>query len=47
MSLDRTLGDVQIAGDLGIVATLKQEIDDLLFAGTHRSQPLLHWICTS
>jgi len=43
MSFDRALGDVKVAGDLGIVATLEQEIDDLLLAGTDGSQSLLHW----
>jgi len=43
MSLDRALGDVQVASDFGIVTALEQEIDDLLFAGSHGSQRLVHF----
>ena len=47
MSFDRTLGDVQVASDLGIVTALEQEFDDLLFAGSHGSQHLVHFTFTS
>ena len=33
MSFDRTLGNVQIASDFGVVAPLEQKVDDLLLAG--------------
>jgi hypothetical protein len=47
MSFDRALGDVEIASDFGIVTALEQEFDDLLFAGSHGSQRVVHFTFTS
>ena len=35
MCFDGPLGDVQIASDFGIVTTLQEQVDDLLFPRPH------------
>jgi len=47
MSFNGALGDVQIASDFGVIASLQQKIDDLLFAGTHLAELLFHNTFTS
>jgi len=44
VSFNRALGNVQIASDFGIVAALQQQIDDLLFPGTHFVEFFFHCI---
>ena len=47
MSFDRTLGDIQIASDLGVVTPLQQKVDNLLLPWTHFAELLFHSTCTS
>ena len=35
MSFYRSLGDIQIASDFGVVAPLQQQLSNLLFPWTH------------
>jgi hypothetical protein len=42
MSFDRTLGDIQIASDLGVVASLEQKVNNLPLSGPHGAGDLLH-----
>ena len=42
MSFDGALGDVQITSDLGVVASLEQQVNDLPFAGSHRAGQFFH-----
>jgi hypothetical protein len=47
MSFHSTPGHFELAGDLGVVASLQQQIDDLLFARTEPNSLLLHLILPS
>lgn len=42
MSLDRALGDIQIASDFGVVAPLQQKIYNLPLSGSRGAGDLLH-----
>jgi len=42
MGFDSALGDIQILCDLGVVATLKQQVNDLLFAISQLANLLFH-----
>ncbi len=42
MSFDRALSDIQIAGDLGVVAPLEQQFHNLALSGPHGAGDLLH-----
>ena len=42
MGFDRALGDIQIASDLGVVAPLEQEFDNLPLSRPHGAGDLLH-----
>jgi len=42
MCFDGALGDIQVAGDFRVVASLQQQIDDLALAGSHLIKLLFH-----
>jgi hypothetical protein len=42
MSFDGALGHVEVTSDLGVIASLQQEIDDLLFPGPDLAEVLIH-----
>ena len=42
MSLDGALGNMQIASDFRVIASLKQKIDDLPLPGSHLVKFLFH-----
>lgn len=42
MSFDRTLGDMQIASNFGVVAPLQQKVYNLPLPGPHGAGHLLH-----
>ena len=46
MRFDRSLGNVQIAGDFGVVTSLKKQLNDLPFPGPHLAELLFHKHCT-
>jgi hypothetical protein len=46
MSFDGALGNVQIASDFGVIASLEKQIDDLPFPGPYLSELLFHIDCT-
>jgi hypothetical protein len=47
MGFDRSLGNVQIASDFGVVASLEKQFNDLPFPGPHLTELLFHKHCTS
>jgi hypothetical protein len=44
MSLYGTSSHMELAGDFGIVATLQQQVDNLLFARPQPNSRVLHYI---
>src|ERR1700688_3932136 len=46
MRFDGSLGNVQIASDFRVVTSLKKQIDDLPFPGTHLVELFFHIDCT-
>jgi hypothetical protein len=46
MRFDGALGNVQIASDFRVVTSLKKQIDDLPFPGTHLVELFFHKDCT-
>jgi hypothetical protein len=46
MCFDGALGNVQIPSDLGVIASLEKQIDDLAFPGSHLVELLFHNHCT-
>lgn len=42
MGFDGPLGYIQVASDLGVVAPLQQQIDDLLLPWAHLFNPFFH-----
>jgi len=42
MGFDRSLGNIQIARNLGVVAPLEEEIDDLLLPVSHSADLFFH-----
>ena len=46
MSLDGALGDIQVASDFSVVASLEKQVDDLAFPGSHLFKLLFHSLCT-
>jgi hypothetical protein len=47
MCLYSSFGDIQILGDLRVVASLKKELDNLLFSGSAWADILIHKCCPS
>jgi hypothetical protein len=47
MSFHRTLSHVQVPSDLRVVASLKQQFDDLPFPGSYLCKLFFHDHCTS
>jgi hypothetical protein len=43
MSFNRSLGDIQIAGNLGVVTSLEKQIDDLALTGADFAEMLFHF----
>jgi len=43
MGLHSTPRHVELVGDLGVIATLQKQLDDLLFPRTEPNGLLLHW----
>ncbi len=46
MCFDGALGDIQIASDFGVVASLEKQIDDLALPGGHLFDLLFHSLST-
>jgi hypothetical protein len=46
MCLDRSLGDVEVPSNFRVVASLKQQIDDLPFPGPYLAEFFFHKHCT-
>ena len=43
MSFNRSLGDIQIAGNLGVVTSLEKQLDDLALAGADFAEMLFNF----